>query len=118
MNVLVRCLLALILLSFLRAGEAAAQEGYHGVGHEMWHGQFYAHLLRPDTKTSCCNLADCRPTQGRQVGDHYEVMVDGTWLPVPPDKIVKESAPDGGYHVCAPETPKGFLYCVILPPEG
>jgi hypothetical protein len=26
---------------------------------------------------------DCRPTQSRMVGDHYEVKVDGEWVPVP-----------------------------------
>jgi hypothetical protein len=30
---------------------------------------------------------DCRPTQSRMVGDHYEVKVDGEWTPVPKDKI-------------------------------
>jgi hypothetical protein len=116
-DVLVRCVLALVVLwAFL--ADAWAQEGHHGVNHETWHSSFYSHLMRPDTKTSCCNLSDCRPTQGRQMGDHYEVLVDGAWTPVPPDKVVRETAPDGGYHVCAPEVPKGILYCVILPPEG
>jgi hypothetical protein len=116
MEFVVRCILALAVISL--PGPASAQDGPHGAGHETWHSSFYSHLLRPDTKTSCCNLTDCRPTEGRQVGDHYEVMVDGTWMSVPPDKIVKESAPDGGFHVCAPVAPKGVLYCVILPPEG
>ena len=30
---------------------------------------------------------DCRPTQSRMVGDHYEVKVDGEWMRVPRDKI-------------------------------
>ena len=118
MDFLVRCVLGLVVLWLLLAGNAGAQEGFHGVGHEAWHGSFYSHLKRPDTHTSCCSLSDCRPTQGRQAGDHYEVLLDGAWTPVPTDKVVKETAPDGGYHVCAPELPKGVLYCVILPPEG
>src|SRR5947208_13476444 len=48
---------------------------------------------------SCCNLMDCRPTQSRMVGDHYEVKVDGEWMPVPNDKINNVVAPDGGAHV-------------------
>src|SRR6201984_1119675 len=51
---------------------------------------------------TCCNLMDCRPTQSRMVGDHYEVKVDGEWTPVPNDKINNVVAPDGGAHVCAP----------------
>jgi ABC transporter substrate binding protein len=36
---------------------------------------------------------DCRPTQSRMVGDHYEVKVDGVWTPVPNDKINNVIAP-------------------------
>ena len=54
---------------------AAAQEGYLGQDHDEWHRSFYQMLLRPDTKTPCCNLTDCRPTSGKRVHDHYEVKV-------------------------------------------
>jgi hypothetical protein len=100
---------------------AAAQEGSYRVGHDQWHMEFYSKLNRNDGKGSCCNLHDCRPTQSRTVGDHYEVKVDGEWTLVPNDKINNVVAPDGGAHVCAPrqEGPnKGVLFCVILPPEG
>ena len=99
---------------------APAQEGYYGVGHDKWHQGFYSKLKRNDGR-SCCNLMDCRPTQSRIVGDHYEVKVDGVWTPVPYDKINNVVAPDGGAHVCAPRQVgqnKGVLFCVILPSEG
>ena len=56
---------------------------------------------------------DCRPTQSRMVGDHYEVKVDGEWMRVPSDKINNVVAPDGGAHVCAPRQVgpnKGVLF--------
>src|SRR5262245_6625849 len=56
---------------------AVAQEGYFGHDHDKWHHGFYQTLERPDTKSPCCNLTDCRPTSGRQVDDHYEVKVNG-----------------------------------------
>ena len=99
---------------------AAAQEGQYGVGHAKWHEGFYSKLIRNDTKTSCCNLSDCRPTQSRMVNDHYEVKVDGAWLQVPKEAIQNVAAPDGGAHVCAPAqigAAKGKIYCVVLPPE-
>src|SRR5262245_35019938 len=99
---------------------AAAQEGYYGAGHDRWHQGFYSQLRRNDGG-SCCNLIDCRPTQSRIVGDHYEVKVDGVWTPVPYDKINNVVAPDGGAHVCAPiqvGPNKGVIFCVILPSEG
>jgi hypothetical protein len=106
----------------LLSGAVGAQEphGQHGVGHDAWHGQFYNKLMRKDTKTSCCNLADCRPTEHRVVDDHYEVLVDGDWVRADHDVIQSIAAPDGGTHVCAPRqvgTSKGKLYCVVLPPE-
>ena len=112
---------ALILLVAISALAARAQDGHIGQGHDTWHESFYQRLVTPDTKVSCCNLADCRPTSLRQVGDHYEVKVDGAWVSVPADKVVKVSAPDGGAHVCAPKAFSGkpeHLYCVVLPPEG
>ena len=102
---------------------AAQDEDYseHSTGHDKWHKGFYSKLQRNDGKGSCCNLMDCRPTQSRMVGDHYEVKVDGEWVRVPVDTINNVIAPDGGAHVCAPRQVgrnKGVLFCVILPSEG
>lgn len=113
-----RTVLPLVLLGL--SGAASAQDGHHGHGHEAWHAQFYSKLLRNDTKTSCCNMSDCRPTMSRMTGDRYEVLVDGEWVSVPQRVIQRVTAPDGGAHVCAPQqsgSGKGVLYCVVLPPE-
>ena len=77
---------------------AAAQDGYYGGGHDKWHQNFYSKLKRNDGQGSCCNVMDCRPTQSRMVSDHYEVKVDGEWVPIPNDKINNVVAPDGGAH--------------------
>ncbi len=97
-------------------------QGRHGVGHQNWHAEFYSRLIRKDTKTSCCNLTDCVPTQSRSNGENYEVLVDGEWTVVPQHLIQNVTAPDGGAHVCFPKQPhrdypKGTLFCVVLPPE-
>ena len=73
------------VVSLFLCASTAAQEGYYGVGHDKWHQGFYSKLKRNDGQGSCCNLMDCRPTQSRMVGDHYEVKVDGAWTPVPYD---------------------------------
>jgi hypothetical protein len=112
---------AVLLFALTFSAYAQAQEGHLGAGHDKWHQSFYNALQRPDGKGSCCNLTDCRPTSGRTVDDHYEVKVNGAWISVPPKKIIHRSAPDGGYHVCAPYNFKGNpeeLYCVIVAPEG
>src|SRR5262249_35073747 len=81
---------------------AMAQEGSFGHDHDKWHHGFYQTLERPDTKSPCCNLTDCRPTSGRQVDGHYEVKVNGAWVSVPSAQILKQSEPDLRFHVCAP----------------
>jgi hypothetical protein len=91
---------ALIVLFLALSFSAYAQEGHLGSGHDKWHQSFYSSLQRPDGKGSCCNLTDCRPTSGRTVDGHYEVKVNGSWISVPQSKIIRRSAPDGGYHVC------------------
>ena len=109
------------VVSIFLSLHAAAQEGYYGVGHDRWHREFYSKLNRNDGGGTCCNLMDCRPTQSRMVGDHYEVKVDGEWTPIPNDRINNVVAPDGGAHVCAPRQEganKGVVFCVVLPPEG
>ena len=120
MNVIVKPLLFAALLSWPLP--AAAQVGHHGHDHETWHAEFYSKLLRPDTKTSCCNLADCRPTEIRAAGEHYEVKKDGRWVRVPVDKIIKATAPDGGPHICAPPLDSAAwgpdeVFCVVMPLE-
>ena len=112
--------LGIALSVFLCLG-AAAQDRYHGAGHDRWHQDVYSKLRRNDGQGSCCSVMDCRPTQSRMIGDHYEVKVDDEWVPVPNDKINNVVAPDGGAHVCAPRQVgrnKGVLFCVILPSEG
>src|SRR3984893_19358213 len=107
-----------LLVGALSLSVCVSAVAHYGAGHDNWHQGFYSKLRRNDGKGPCCNLMDCRPTQRRMVGDHYEVKVDGEWLPVPNDKINNVVAPDGGAHVCAPRQVgpnKGVLFCVILP---
>jgi hypothetical protein len=82
-----------VVLAVFWFDAAVAQEGYFGHDHDKWHHGFYQTLERPDTKSPCCNLTDCRPTSGRQVDGHYEVKVNGAWVSVPVGKILKQSAP-------------------------
>lgn len=123
MNSICRLISLAAILAFPAA--AIAQEthhGYHGAGHEKLHADFYSKLVQPGSKQSCCNLADCRPTSIRAAGDHYEIEKDGRWIRVDPSKIVKELAPDGGAHICAPESyntryDPDFVFCIIMPQE-
>lgn len=113
--------MAAVLIMLLAMAMAKAQDG-----HSLYHSEFYQQLKRGDG-FNCCNDQDCRPTEGRVVGDHYEVLVrdeyvpDGVWLRYEPGNVVKRPAsPDGGWHVCAPKQfldNAGKLYCMVMPQE-
>src|SRR5258708_6692937 len=83
-------------LSAFHCVSASAQEGYYGAGHDKWHQGFSSTLKRNDGQGSCCNLMDCRPTQSRMVGDHYEVKGDGEWIRVPRATINNSLPPHSG----------------------
>lgn len=108
-----------IMFLFLVPFCACAQDkkGHHGVGHDKYH-HWYQTLKTPEG-LSCCNDQDCRPTQTRVRDGVHEILVDGVWVPVPMDRVLKQSAPDMGDHVCAlPGYSQGethpHILCVIL----
>ena len=94
-----------------------AHDGHHGLGHHTLHA-WYETLKQPGTGISCCNNQDCRPTEARVKGEHVEVLVDGDWTKVPPEKILNTASPDLGSHVCAPNRgaayPKGYIFCAVI----
>ena len=89
------------VISYSSASPRGHKKVITGWGHDRWHKEFYSKLNRNDGKGTCCDIMDCRPTQSRMVGDHYEVKVDGEWTPVPNDTINNVVAPDVA-HISAP----------------
>jgi hypothetical protein len=71
----------------------------------------------------CCDIADCRVTDYREVGDHYEVLIDerfpgvqgASWQRVPPRAIVEHTEnPTGGAVACWHE---GEVFCFVRAEE-
>ena len=93
-------------------------QGHHGVGHDALHHWY--RTLKDRNGRACCNERDCRPTQSRVRGGNIEVMVDGIWAVVPPEKILPVPSPDARSHVCSMQRPNsyplGHVFCVILGP--
>jgi hypothetical protein len=78
---------------------------------------WYRSLLQPGTTVSCCSLADCRPTDYRIKADHYEALVGGHWLAVPPDKILQRTDnPTGHAIICW--TPQRGIMCFVRATES
>lgn len=82
---------------------------------------WYQSLMQPNGTTSCCSLADCRPTSYRVVVDHYEVVGfnsagEISWLPVPPDRVLHRfDNPTGRAVACIQN---GNVLCFVKASES
>lgn len=77
---------------------------------------WFQSLRQPGTGVSCCSISDCRQTDFRSVGTHYEVLIDGVWRPVPGDKVLQRmDNPTGRAVVCW--TPTMGIMCFVRGPE-
>jgi hypothetical protein len=99
------------LLAILLAAPASAQDGWHGQGHTEQH-EWYRTLVHPFTGRPCCDDRDCRPTRAYVDDDGiWHAMLDGRWVIVPTDVVLKKSPPDGRSHICANE--RGVIFCFV-----
>jgi hypothetical protein len=97
----------------LIAGSAAARPPPNA---DMSLAPWFQGLRQPGTGMSCCSIADCRQTDFRIAGSHYEAMVDGVWHQVPADKVLEQAYnPTGHAVVCY--TPTRGIMCFIRGPE-
>ena len=73
-------------------------------------------LRQPGSRMSCCSIADCRQTDSRVAGDHYEAFVQGQWRAIPPDKVLpRADNPTGRAVVCW--SPAFGIMCFVRGPE-
>ncbi len=105
------CLIAVALLSSTSALAAPPDDADPALA------PWFNSLRAPWTNALCCSIADCRPTDARIAGDHYEAFVGGQWRPVPPDRVLQRSDnPTGRPVVCW--TPATGIMCFVHGPEG
>jgi hypothetical protein len=112
----------LLLIAFFGATFAArAQEHHHPAADVPLHEKFYSTWYMPDQPLkSCCNKADCYPTEIKYVGTTLLARrrEDGEWIVVPPQKIERHrDNPDGRNHVCMPppnHSQAGSVFCFSL----
>lgn len=78
---------------------------------------WFRDLRVPGTGRSCCSVADCRPAEARTRGDHYEVLIEGRWIAVPPERVLdRADNPTGRAVVCW--TPTRGILCFVRGPEA
>ena len=100
-----------LALALSPALPALAQDGHHGMGHAEHH-DWYKTLVSPQSGASCCDNKDCRPTRAYLDDDgRWRAMLDGGWVVVPREKVLKTKAPDGNSHICANDF--GMIFCFV-----
>ena len=78
---------------------------------------WFRSLVQPGTSISCCSVSDCRATEYRIEGDHYEALIGEAWFAVPADKILQRTDnPTGRAVVCW--TPQRGILCFIRATES
>jgi hypothetical protein len=94
-----------VLVAFVVPTQAQEHRG-HPVADLPLHQKFYSSWRMPDQPTkSCCNMADCYPTEVRMQEDliYARRREDGKWLRIPSHKVERHrDNPDGRNHLCAP----------------
>jgi hypothetical protein len=73
--------------------------------------------LKAPNGTACCTVADCRRAMHRMTTKGYEVMIDGKWVAVPWERVLRRTDnPTGEAVVCrVPGT--ALILCFVRPPE-
>ena len=78
---------------------------------------WFRSLVQPGTSISCCSVSDCRATDYRIEGDHYEALIGEAWFTVPADKILQRTDnPTGRAIVCW--TPQRGIVCFVRATES
>jgi hypothetical protein len=120
-------LVSLCLCCLLSAEVQAQDEQSHAARHhppqdQPLHEKFYSTWHMPDHPTvSCCNDADCYPTEIKYVDGNIfaKRREDGKYIPIPPEKVERNrDNPDGRNHLCAPPPsayrPPDTVFCFAL----
>lgn len=80
-------------------------------------GAWFRGLKQNTTGASCCDISDCKLTTAEWFADQWWAEVQGTPVPVPKDKVLKnKQSPDGEAYICSGYG--GKIYCFVPPNMG
>jgi hypothetical protein len=77
--------------------------------------RWFRDLMRPDTNTSCCDASDCRHVNARMTPTGWDARIGNAWLPVPPDRVLRQDNPTGEAVACFLRSLS--IICFVLPPQ-
>jgi hypothetical protein len=103
-------------------GALAQEHRHHPPLDVQLHEKFYSTWFMPDEPSkSCCNMADCYPTQVKYHEGQWWALrrEDQKYIPVPWRKVeINRSNPDGRNHLCAPPPSSHYapntVFCFAL----
>ena len=113
---------AYLVVGLVFVASTAAAQHRHPPQDEALHEKFYSTWYMPDNPArSCCNKADCYPTEIKYVGGNVYARrrEDGNYILIPSWKIERNrDNPDGRNHLCAPPPdgsyPTDTVFCFSL----
>jgi hypothetical protein len=113
---------AYLAAGFILAASTATAQHRHPPQDQALHEKFYSTWYMPDNPArSCCNNADCYPTEVKYVGGNIYARrrEDGKFILIPPQKVERNrDNPDGRNHLCAPPPnsfyPADIVFCFSL----
>jgi hypothetical protein len=86
-----------------------------GVGPNDPMATWFRDLMRPDTNASCCDSSDCRRVNPRMTPTGWDARIGNAWLPVPPDRVLRQDNPAGEAVACF--VPSLGIICFVPPPQ-
>ena len=108
-------IVASLTVSFNAFGQDVDDHGNNG--HPEIH-DWYRDLKQPGSIYPCCNgdrpgiIGDCRPTRAYIDEDgHWNALLNGRWVLVPPSVVLDQLSPDGASHICADESER--IHCFL-----
>jgi hypothetical protein len=74
--------------------------------------------LKAPNGSGCCDVADCRRASSRMTPTGYEVMIDGQWIRVPWERVLRRTHnPTGEAVVCYSQMAVEIIFCFVRPPD-
>jgi hypothetical protein len=105
----------LLLLAGLTAAPAAPPAG---ADPNSPIGQWFQSLKQPGSGVSCCSVADCRPVDYRIGAEGYEAMLDGSWVHVPDQRVLRNQANPTARAVLCRSPISGAILCFVPASEA
>ena len=81
-------------------------------------GKWFQSLKQPGSGASCCSIADCRPVDYRMGTGGYEAKLDGDWVHVPEERILRGQTNPTAHAIVCRSPVNGSILCFVPASEA